>query len=218
MQKTLMEIYHKMLNSCGPQHWWPADEPFEVIIGAILTQNTNWSNVEKAINNLKAEKLLTPKQLVQIDIKKLAQLIKPAGYFNIKTKRLKNFLKWFTETYEGNIKTLLKQPKNKLREELLSVNGIGRETADSIVLYAAGQPSFVIDTYTYRIFARHKLIPEETSYDEIKTFFEDGLPEDASLFNEYHALIVKIGKEYCKKTNPLCDGCPLKGINNFPEE
>lgn len=216
MKKILMEIYEKMLARFGPQKWWPAKEPFEVIIGAILTQNTNWTNVEKAINNLRAEKLLAPERLHKTDIKKLAQLIKPTGYFNIKAKRLKNFLDWFFEVYQGNLKEMFNQDKDTLGEELLGISGVGRETADSIILYAAQKPSFVIDAYTYRIFARHRLIPEESIYEEIKEFFEENLPEDTKLFNEYHALLVRLGKEYCKKTNPRCDECPLRGINDYP--
>lgn len=212
--KILYEIYEKLLKHFGPQHWWPAKSPFEVIIGAILTQNTNWVNVEKAINNLKSAGILTPEKLYKIDTNKLAELIKPAGYFNIKSIRLKNFIKWLMETYQGNLKEMFAQEKSILREELLRIRGIGPETADSILLYAAKKPSFVVDTYTYRILVRHNLIPEESTYDQIKSFFEDNLPEDVKLFNEYHALLVKLGKEYCKKTRPLCDPCPLKGINN----
>ncbi len=220
-----MSVYKKMLARCGPQHWWPAEAPpdtpaggFEVMLGAILTQNTNWGNVEKALRNLKNEKLMDPVSLYNINVKKLAGLIKPAGYFNVKAKRLKNFLRWLMETYNGDVKTVQSLPKEQLREELLSITGIGPETADSIVLYATGQLSFVVDSYTARIFGRHQLIPEESTYDDIKSFFENSLPDDAALFNEYHALIVRIGKEYCKKTKPRCDDCPLNGINDFPEK
>ncbi|MBI4833514.1 MAG: endonuclease III domain-containing protein [Planctomycetes bacterium] len=210
--KILKEIYQRLFKHFGPQHWWPGETPFEVMVGAILTQNTNWSNVEKAIKNLKAEGLMTAKGLYGLDTETLAQLIRPAGYYNIKAIRLKNFIKWFVETYDGDEEKLSKSSLESLREELLGIKGIGPETADSIALYAGGKPSFVVDAYTYRIFSRHSLIPEETTYDEIKAFFEDNLENDTKLFNEYHALIVRTGKEYCKKTKPLCDKCPLKGV------
>ena len=210
--KILMEIYNKLLESLGKQHWWPGKTSFEVMVGAILTQNTNWTNVEKAINNLKNEGLLSPQKLHQIAPERLARLIKPAGYYNIKAKRLKNFLTWFIENYEGKVDNMAKASKESIREELLSVTGIGPETADSIILYALFKPTFVVDAYTYRIFSRHNLIPEESVYDEIKTFFEDNLQEDVTLFNEYHALLVRLGKEYCKKTKPLCNQCPIKPL------
>lgn len=214
--RLLREIYQRLHKSFGPQHWWPAQEPFEVIVGAILTQNTNWANVERAIANLKKAEVLNPEQLYQLDVNKLAQLIKPAGYFNIKAKRLRNFLKWFIEIYDGDIKRLSLEPIDKAREQLLNVNGIGPETADSIILYAFNKPSFVVDAYTYRIFSRHNLIPAETTYQEIQDFFHTNLENDVSLFNEYHALIVRVGKECCRKNNPKCETCPLKGTNNYP--
>jgi len=178
-------------------------------VGAILTQNTNWGNVEKAIKNLRAKGLMDPRKLYQLDTGELAQFIKPAGYYNIKAKRLKNFIDWFIRTYDGDLEKISGQELFTLREELLGVSGIGPETADSILLYAMAKPSSVVDAYTYRVFSRHKLIPEETDYDEIKSFFEDNLPSDVKMFNEYHALIVRLGKEYCKKTKPLCNECPL---------
>lgn len=216
--KTLKEIYDKLLARFGPQHWWPGETPFEVVIGAILTQNTNWSNVEKAINNLKEAGLLSAEGLHKCALPRLAELIKPSGYFNIKSKRLKSFIDWLFENYEGDLKQLFSQETSVLREALLSVKGIGPETADSIVLYAAGQATFVCDAYTYRIMLRHRQIPEETGYDELKALFEDALPKDAKLFNEYHALIVRLGKTYCKKTNPLCDQCPLNDLPHTIED
>lgn len=208
--QILNEIYDRLLKHFGPQHWWPGDGAFEVMVGAILTQNTNWTNVEKAISNLRTANVLSPEKLNSINTEKLAQLIKPAGYYNIKAKRLKNFINWLMDTYDGDLNRMFKASISTLREGLLSINGIGPETADSILLYAAKKPTFVVDTYTYRVFLRHNLIPEETTYDEIKSFFEDNLPDDIALFNEYHALIVRLGKEYCKKTKPLCEKCPLK--------
>lgn len=216
-KKDLLEIYQRLYKRFGPQHWWPGDTPFEMVIGAILTQNTNWSNVEKAINNLKQAKALTPVKLHKIRLPQLAELIRPAGYYNIKSKHLKEFINWLMGNYDGDLNRLFLLPVSSLRETLLSVRGIGPETADSIVLYAANQPSFVVDAYTYRIFSRHKYMPEEeTGYDELKAFFEDSLEPDAKLFNEYHALLVKVGKEFCKKSKPLCAECPLNGVNDYP--
>jgi endonuclease-3 related protein len=216
-REVLLDIYRKLLKRFGPQHWWPGDTSFEMIIGAILTQNTAWSNVEKAINNLKAANALTPAKLHQIDIRSLAELIRSAGYYNVKTKRLKGFIDWLFDNYDGDIARLGALPLSQLREALLSVKGIGPETADSIILYALGKPSFVVDAYTHRVFSRHLFIPEEdVTYDEVKAFFEDTLEKDVALFNEYHALIVRLGKEFCKKTNPRCTDCPLNGTNDYP--
>jgi endonuclease-3 related protein len=212
LSKQLNEIYNLLFARFGPQHWWPGETPFEVIIGAILTQNTNWTNVEKAIANLKAANLLTPDRLHRLDIKKLADLIRPAGYFNIKAKRLKNFLDWFFENYSGQLKNLESVPADQLRLELLSVKGVGPETADSILLYALSRPVFVIDAYTARICSRHHLIDEGADYHQIQELFESNLPSDIQLFNEYHALLVHLGKDFCKPT-PKCDTCPL---NNLP--
>ncbi|MDI6733534.1 MAG: endonuclease III domain-containing protein [Planctomycetota bacterium] len=210
--KVLKETYQKLLSHFDKQHWWPARTPFEVVIGAILTQNTNWSNVEKAINNLKTEGLLTPEKLYRCELSHLANLIKPSGYFNIKAKRVKSFINWLFENYDGKLESLFDKEITALREELLSVRGIGHETADSIILYAAKKPSFVVDAYTYRIMFRHQLIAEDTTYDELKALFEDSLEPDTKLFNEYHALLVKVGKTYCKKKNPLCSQCPLNSL------
>ena len=195
----------------GPQDWWPGDTPFEVIVGAILTQNTNWTNVEKAITNLKNAKVLTPDKLHLLDIKKLAELIRPAGYFNIKAKRLKNFLDWFFENYSGELKNLENVPTAELRQQLLSVKGIGPETADSILLYALNRLVFVVDAYTARICSRHHLIDEGSDYHQIQEILESDLSSDISLFNEYHALIVHLGKDFCKPT-PKCEECPLNGL------
>jgi endonuclease-3 related protein len=216
--KTLKDIYTRLLNHFGKQRWWPGETPFEVVIGAILTQNTNWSNVEKAIANLKSAGLLTADGLHKCPLPRLAELIKPSGYFNIKAKRLKSFIDWLFENYEGDLNQLFSKETSALRESLLSVKGIGPETADSIVLYAAGQATFVCDAYTYRIMLRHRMIAEETGYDELKALFEDELPADAKLFNEYHALLVRLGKTYCKKTKPLCNQCPLSDLPRAIEE
>lgn len=207
----LKEIYDLLFERFGPQDWWPGETPFEVMVGAILTQNTNWTNVEKAITNLKNASVLSPDKLYHIDIKKLAELIRPAGYFNIKAKRLKNFLEWFFENYEGKLVSIEKVRTSELREQLLSVKGIGPETADSILLYALSRPVFVVDAYTARICARHHLIDEGADYHQIQEFFESNLPCDLQLFNEYHALIVKLGKDFCKP-RPKCEECPLNGL------
>jgi endonuclease III related protein len=209
----LKEIYDLLYERFGPQDWWPGDTPFEVIVGAILTQNTNWTNVEKAIINIKNADALTPDKLYHLDITKLAALIRPAGYFNIKAKRLKNFLDWFFENYDGKLEKLGNVGMVELREQLLSVKGIGPETADSILLYALNRPVFVVDAYTARICARHQLISEDADYHQIQETFESNLPCDIQLFNEYHALIVNLGKDFCKP-KPKCEECPLNGLTH----
>lgn len=210
--KFLTRIYRKLYKHFGPQHWWPAETLFEVMVGAILTQNTNWGNVGKAIRNLKNSHCLSPQALQNIPIKKLAQFIKPSGYFNIKAQRLKNFIQFLFAEYQGDLKKMTKDPLRTLRKKVLSVNGIGPETADSILLYALGKPVFVVDAYTRRIFYRHSLIPRDSEYHLIQDLFMTTLPRDLQLFNEYHALIVKLGKDFCKK-KPLCEICPLNNIH-----
>jgi endonuclease-3 related protein len=207
---TLRLIYHKLYSAFGPQHWWPAESSFEVMIGAILTQNTNWLNVEKAIQNLKKQKLLIPEKLYRLPQRRLASCIKPAGYYNIKAKRLKNFLNFFINRYQGNTKKMFRSSIPVLRRELLAVNGIGPETADSILLYALGKPVFVIDAYTKRVLLRHRLIKKDAGYTEVQNLFMRRLKPDVKLFNEYHALMVKVGKEFCLKNKPRCQACPLK--------
>ncbi len=211
LSEQLKEIYDLLYKRFGPQDWWPGDTPFEVIVGAILTQNTNWANVEKAITNLKNAKVLSPDKLHHLDIKKLAELIRPAGYFNIKAKRLKNFLDWFFEEYCGQLKNLENVRTAELRQQLLSVKGIGPETADSILLYALNRLIFVVDAYTARICSRHHLIDEGADYHQIQETFESNLPCNTQLFNEYHALIVNLGKNYCKP-KPKCEECPLNAL------
>ncbi len=210
--KVLTEIYDSLYNSFGKQYWWPGDTGFEVVIGAILTQNTNWTNVEKAIRNLKNAKIFTPKKLHEINQEKLAELIKPSGYFNVKAKRLKHFIDWLFLNYDGSLSKLFKLDYATLREQLLTVNGIGKETADSIILYAAEKPTFVVDAYTKRVLVRHGLITEDYDYDAIKEIFEDNLPKEVPLYNEYHALIVMVGKYYCKP-KMQCEECPLENVH-----
>ncbi|MGD9157771.1 MAG: endonuclease III domain-containing protein [Desulfobacteraceae bacterium] len=209
-QNKLMDMFNLMLDRFGPQTWWPGDGPFEVMVGAILTQNTNWSNVEKAIASLKRENLLSVRDICRISAEKLAEYIRPAGYFNVKSKRLKNMISLIVEDYDGDISRLFSEDIETQRTALLSVKGIGPETADSIILYAAEKPIFVIDAYTYRILSRHNMIDEQVTYDELQDVFMDNLEPDHELFNEFHALIVRTGKDYCKK-NPKCDNCPLNG-------
>jgi len=209
----IMGIYRQLLRTYGPQHWWPGQTAFEVIVGAILTQNTAWKNVEKAIANLKRSRLLTPAAMHNVSEKRLAALIRPSGYFNIKAGRLKSFTRFLYNEYRGSLQGMFKGSHDTLREKLICVKGIGPETADSILLYAGGYPTFVADAYTRRVFSRHGFVPEEISYDALKRYFMDRLSPDAVLFNEYHALIVKVGKERCRKA-PLCVGCPLETFLN----
>lgn len=214
--KKLTDIYEKLYRHFGPRHWWPStDGPFEVIIGAILTQNTAWSNVEKAISNLKKEKALIPRKLKAVPQKKLAKLIRSSGFFNEKAKKLKHFLDFLFGQYEGSIFRMKREKLPILREKLLSVKGIGPETADSILLYALDKPIFVIDAYTKRILSRHSLAREDATYDELQQLFMDNLKPDVKLFNEYHALIVETGKQFCKTKNPNCGACPLGNLRRY---
>lgn len=210
MRNRLMQIFDLLAAYYGPLHWWPAETPFEVCVGAILTQNTNWGNVEKAIVNLKQAGVLSAQALREIDPEELAELIRPSGFFNIKAGRLKDFLAFLYGRY-GSLERMFEGDWRKLREELLAVRGIGRETCDSILLYAGGKPSFVVDAYTRRLFSRLGVLREKDDYETVRSLFMDALPEDADLFNEYHALIVQHSKDHCRKT-PRCDGCPLLSL------
>lgn len=207
--ENLQLIYEKMFERFGPQHWWPAETPFEVMVGAILTQNTNWLNVQKAIDNLKRAGVLSFEKLVELPKGLLAEYIRPAGYYNIKAERLHNFLAMIRSEYGSSLDLFLETDTQQLRERLLSVKGIGPETADSILLYSADRPIFVVDAYTYRILVRHDLIDAECGYEEIQNLFMDNLEPEIKMFNEYHALLVRTGKEYCRKSKPGCEGCPL---------
>jgi len=202
-------MFDLLLNHFGSQDWWPADTELEMMVGAVLTQNTNWKNVEKAISNLKRKRLLSLNCLHAIPVAALAEQIRPAGYFNIKSKRMKNLIDFIWDRYQGDLSELLSDGTEALREGLLSVNGIGPETADSILLYAARIPVFVVDAYTHRILRRHGMTDEQVTYQELQALFMDHLPEDPALFNEFHALIVKTGKECCRR-KPICKGCPLE--------
>jgi endonuclease-3 related protein len=204
----LVGIHEKMDGYFGDLHWWPADSPFEVMVGAILTQNTAWTNVEKAINNLKKQGVLAPDQILRIPEEELAELIRPSGYYHLKTSRLKAFVTFFMSSYRCSIEEMQKEELPVLRNKLLEVWGIGRETADSILLYACAKPIFVIDAYTRRILLRHRLISEGMSYEEIQALFMKNLPHAVPLFRQYHALIVNTAKQFCRKI-PNCRGCPL---------
>lgn len=211
VRRRLLRLYEELYRSFGPQYWWPARTKFEIIVGAILTQNTAWSNVEKAIKNLAKEKLLNPRSLKDIKKKRLAHLIRPSGYYNIKADRLKNFTKFLFKRYGGRLKEMFSQDALVLRQELLRVNGLGRETVDSILLYAGRKPIFIVDAYTKRILVRHNIIAGDSGYDDIQRLFIDNLPLDELLFGEYHALLVKLAKDICKK-EPKCNICPVKKI------
>ncbi|MBN2589948.1 MAG: hypothetical protein JXA96_08790 [Sedimentisphaerales bacterium] len=224
--EKLLEIYQLLYEAFGPQYWWPGETQIEIAVGAILTQNTSWSNVKKAITNLQNADCLSAEKLFELPNERLAELIKPAGYYNIKTKRLKNFINWFINDYSGDFKLLEDVNTNRLREELLSINGVGRETADSILLYALERPVFVIDAYTNRITQRHHLSDPEADYEQLRDLFESNVAWASSpclhgqdghatntcqLYNEFHALIVRAGYLYCKP-KPKCDQCPLNKL------
>lgn len=210
----LLNIYKLLYREFGPRHWWPGDTRLEIIIGAILTQNTAWSNAEKAIANLKEAGVLGVKELFRVPEKKLSKLIRPAGYYNIKSRRIKNFLTFLNTAYNGNISRMFKTGMYRLRNELLNIKGIGPETADSILLYAGQKPVFVVDAYTRRIFSRHGFINKDADYEEIQNLFSKSLPRDVKLFNEFHALIVELGKNICRVTKPLCNACPVRKVRN----
>ena len=210
--RIFLEIFERLYQYFGPQGWWPAETPFEVCVGAILTQNASWKNVEKAINILKEKNFLTPKALYRLSEKELSELIKPSGFYNLKAKRLKNFVNFLIENYQGDLNRMKEEDPERLRERLLQVKGLGPETVDSILLYALDKPFFVVDAYTYRILSRHGLCPEEISYEELQKLFHENLERDLELFKEYHALLVACGKNFCKKREPLCKSCPLSEI------
>jgi endonuclease-3 related protein len=204
-----MRYYSAMSEALGPMHWWPAKTPFEVIVGAILTQSTAWANVERAIANLRAARLLTPSAMLAVRTSRLAALVRPSGYFRQKAKKLKAFLQFLQKEYRGSLTHMFQTPSEELRTKLLAVHGIGPETADSILLYAGNHPVFVVDAYTHRIFNRHGITSAKPDYESVRKLFESTLPSDPRLFNEFHALIVNIGKIWCRKGEPRCGECPL---------
>ena len=204
-------IYRLLLERFGHRNWWPAEGPFEVCVGAILTQNTSWKNVEKAIGNLKRADCLDPFRLDAISADDLATLIRPAGYFNIKAKRLKNFITRLVSHHGGSLDSMFDSSLQELRTELLSINGVGKETADSMILYAANKPIFVVDAYTRRVLERHGIAGPEVDYDGIQAIFHRNLKEDVAMFNDYHAQFVAVGSNYCGR-KARCSGCPLEGM------
>lgn len=212
-QNLYIQAYEKLLDHFGPQGWWPGETPFEIMVGAVLTQNTNWLNVIRAIDNLRNAGVLSYELLLALSPENLAELIRPSGYYNVKARRLRNVLLMIEDIYEGDPELFYQDDMASARENLLSVKGVGPETADSILLYACNHPVFVVDAYTHRVFSRHNLVEEETDYSAMQSLFMENLPEETELYNEYHALIVAVAKRYCKKTKPLCGVCPLSGFN-----
>jgi endonuclease-3 related protein len=208
LRQRLLNVYERLYATHGLQRWWPAETPFEVIVGAILTQSAAWVNVEKAIGNLRAAGALEPEPMRRLSEGELARAIYPSGYFNAKARKLKAFLALLSERFEGDLEALLACPADELRPLLLATHGIGPETADSILLYAAGRPLFVVDAYTRRLFSRLALAPTHDNYEGWQRLFMDTLPPEGPLFNEYHALIVRHVREVCRK-RPLCPSCPL---------
>jgi endonuclease-3 related protein len=209
--RRLREMYERLYAHFGPCHWWPGSSPFEIAVGAVLTQNTAWKNVEQAIANLKAAGVLELEAMRALKPAELAELIRPAGYYNLKEKRLRNLLDMLHHKCQGDLDRLWQRPLAEARELLLSVKGVGPETADSILLYAGGRPTFVIDAYTFRVLERHGLISDGDAYYDLQALFMKNLEPDPAFYNEFHALIVRLGNVICKKTTPLCDECPLQG-------
>lgn len=207
--QRLQELYQLLFDRFGPQGWWPGDTPFEVALGAILTQNTNWQNVSRVLAALKAEGYLDAVLLGQLPEAELANRFRPAGYYNLKARRVKNFLDFFAARFESSMENMALEELDNLRAELLGLHGIGPETADSILLYALHKPTFVVDAYTFRILSRHGLVTEPCSYEELRQFFMDRLPVEVPLYQEFHALLVRLAKEFCRP-QPQCAGCPLE--------
>jgi endonuclease-3 related protein len=206
--KLLLKIYRRLFKHFGPQHWWPGETVEEIIIGAVLTQNTNWGNVERAIENLKRADALSLRKIVALEPETLSALIRPSGYYNIKAKRLWAVADYFVRRCDTDFSVLETIPTEKLRGELLSVHGVGRETADSILLYALNRPVFVVDAYTLRVGRRHGFLSDKDDYESARALFERSLKRDVQPYNEYHALLVRLGKEYCRP-RPRCAACPL---------
>jgi endonuclease-3 related protein len=209
--EKLIEIYELLYERFGPQHWWPGQSVLEIIVGAVLTQNTNWTNVEKAISNLKVAGSLSLEKLYGMDNSELAKLIRPAGYYNLKAKRLKNLINVLVDEFNGRLCEMASLDTESLRERLLSIKGIGPETADSILLYAFEKPVFVVDAYTARVTIRHGLIEPAIDYESLQDLFQSNLPQEVQLFNEFHALLVRVGKEFCRP-KPKCMSCPLERL------
>lgn len=211
MTTTARQVYELLSHRLGPQHWWPGQSPFEVIVGAVLVQNTAWRNVERAIENLRGADALDPHRLVALSASELEELIRPAGYFRIKTKRLLNLVRFIVDRYGGSVEAMRAADFQSLREELLAVNGVGPETADSILLYALDQPVMVVDAYTHRIWARHGWIDYDAGYHGLQEHLASELPLETAVFNELHAQLVHVGHHFCKRV-PKCEECPLKEL------
>lgn len=214
----LPQYFDALFQAHGEQHWWPGRAPFEVIVGAIFVQNTTWLNVQRAISNLHQARLLTPFAIEKVPHPKLARLIRSSGYFRQKARKLKAFVSFLRKEHRGSLAAMFRTPTARLREQLLGIHGIGPETADSILLYAGNHPVFVVDAYTRRILQRHGLATGKESYEDLRGLFEKSLPTDSQLFNEFHALIVHTGKNYCHTRAPLCSQCPLRSfLPHLPE-
>ncbi len=209
--QRLWQVYRRLLDHYGPQGWWPSESQLETVVGAILTQNTSWTRVEAAIGNLKEQEMLDLPRLLDARQDELSELIRPAGYFRLKAQRLGNLLNLIRDSHEGSLESLLSLPAPQLREQLLSVKGIGPETADAIILYAAEYPQFVVDTYTHRVFARHGWVEWDIDYHTLQEHFTSSLEDDVQMFNEYHALLVTVGNGHCR-ARPRCEGCPLQDL------
>ena len=214
----LQHYFDALFQAHGEQHWWPGRTPFEVIAGAILVQNTSWTNAARAIANLSAARLLTPASIDKVPLSKLTRLVRPSGYFRQKARKLKAFVHFLREHHRGSLQAMFRTPTPQLRAQLLRVQGIGPETADSILLYAGNHPVFVVDAYTRRILERHGLAHGKESYEGVRGLFEQSLPNDPRLFNEYHALIVQTGKHHCLKRSPVCSTCALRSFLPRPVE
>ena len=219
--KRLMDIYERLYARFGPQDWWPGETTLEICLGAVLVQNTSWANAARAIENLKREGLLTENALKKVRVDRLARLIRPARFFNMKAKRIKGFVAYLSKHFEGDVDNFLSLPTEELHEELMKLDGVGRETADSITLYAAGRPVFVVDAYTKRIFSRLGHFAASKNGDRDYLVLQERLtahlPADAPLFNEYHALLVRLGHTFCRPT-PKCEECPLRAVCPYPED
>ncbi|NUM52025.1 MAG: endonuclease III domain-containing protein [Candidatus Hydrogenedentes bacterium] len=208
VRRALEEMYERLTAHFGPTHWWPGDTPFEIAVGAILTQNTAWTNVEKAIANLKRARKLSPKAILDCDDALLHDLLRPSGYFRVKSSRLRSFCRHLVMHYGGSMSRMARRPLEELRRELLGIAGIGPETADDILLYACDKPVFVVDAYTCRILSRHGLVSSSIGYEDLRARFERNLDSDLHMFKEYHGVIVYAGKDFCRRT-PKCESCPL---------
>ena len=211
VRSTLQTYYDRMSGHYGPTHWWPGDTPFEIAVGAILTQNTAWTNVEKAIANLKRERLLAPGAILKCADDRLEDVLRPSGFFRVKARRLRDFCTYLVDRYRGSMARMAKRPLAELRAELLAVKGIGPETADDILLYACDKTVFVVDAYTRRIFSRHGLVAHDIAYEPLRAHFENHVTPDLHVYREYHGLIVWIGKDFCRRT-PKCAACPLGAL------